>query len=244
MSSLKFLSNFRYIASPFASVQDLSWRLLIRKLGVHLCFADVVKAFDNPIQDATSIRDDLFGISTVKREDQPLIVQVRDLHNLNAFKFEKHRGWEGFYLSFPVWYFYPANFTQDHSRAPPISFGEYMIRLVGTKCKRNVNVICLPPRVFTQGAPRSSQELVQKCPCIPGSNWNLEMLVLQERGKPEYPEKNLSEQRREPTTNSTHIWRRVWELNLQHVGGSWALSPLCHPCSQDIETTGWEESHH
>ena len=40
------------------------------------------------------------------------------------------------------------------------------------------------------------------------SNWNLEMLVFEERAKPEYPEKNLSEQRREPTsprTNSTHI---------------------------------------
>ena len=34
------------------------------------------------------------------------------------------------------------------------------------------------------------------------------MLVFEERGKPEYPEKNLSEQGREPTTNSTHIWRR------------------------------------
>ena len=31
------------------------------------------------------------------------------------------------------------------------------------------------------------------------------MLVFEERGKPEYPEKNLSEQGREPTTNSTHI---------------------------------------
>jgi len=37
------------------------------------------------------------------------------------------------------------------------------------------------------------------------------MLVFEEREKPEYPEypeypeKNLSEQRREPTTNSTHI---------------------------------------
>ena len=39
-------------------------------------------------------------------------------------------------------------------------------------------------------------------------NWNLEMSVFEEREKPEYPEKNLSEQRREPTTNSTHIWRR------------------------------------
>ena len=26
------------------------------------------------------------------------------------------------------------------------------------------------------------------------SNWNLEVLVFEERGKPEYPEKNLSEQ--------------------------------------------------
>ena len=33
----------------------------------------------------------------------------------------------------------------------------------------------------------------------------LEMLVFEERGKPEYPGKNLSEQGREPTTNSTHI---------------------------------------
>jgi len=35
--------------------------------------------------------------------------------------------------------------------------------------------------------------------------WNLEVLVFEERGNPEYPEKNLSEKRREPTTNSTHI---------------------------------------
>ena len=33
------------------------------------------------------------------------------------------------------------------------------------------------------------------------SNWNLEMFVFRERGKPEYLEKNLPEQRREPTTN-------------------------------------------
>ena len=48
------------------------------------------------------------------------------------------------------------------------------------------------------------------------SNLNLEMLVFEERGKPEYPEKNLSEQGREPTTNSTHIWRRRRELNPGH----------------------------
>ena len=44
------------------------------------------------------------------------------------------------------------------------------------------------------------------------SNWNLELLVFEERGKLEYPEKNLSEQGREPTTNSTHLCvdARIW----------------------------------
>ena len=48
----------------------------------------------------------------------------------------------------------------------------------------------------------------------------LEVLVFEERGKPEYPEKNLSEQGREPTTNSTlnfpidcWFWiRRIFEF--------------------------------
>ena len=53
-------------------------------------------------------------------------------------------------------------------------------------------------------------------------NWNLETLVFEERGKPEYPVKNLSEQRREPTKNSTHIGERR------------ALSPLRHPCYPKI----------
>ena len=51
------------------------------------------------------------------------------------------------------------------------------------------------------------------------------MLVFEERGKPEFPEKNLSEQSREPT-NSVHIWRRVRESNPGHIGGRRALSPL------------------
>ena len=63
------------------------------------------------------------------------------------------------------------------------------------------------------------------------SNWNLKVLVFQERGKPEYPEKNLSEQGRESTTNSTHIWRRRQESNPGHIGGRRVLSPLHHPCS-------------
>ena len=62
------------------------------------------------------------------------------------------------------------------------------------------------------------------------SNWNLEMLVFEERGKPEYPEKNLSEQGREPTTNSTLIRRRRQDLNPGHIGGRRVLSPMHHPC--------------
>ena len=66
------------------------------------------------------------------------------------------------------------------------------------------------------------------------SNWNLEVLVFTERGKPEYPEKNLSEQRRKSTTKSTHIWRRRKDLNAGHIGGRRVLSPLRHsrsPCA-------------
>ena len=55
------------------------------------------------------------------------------------------------------------------------------------------------------------------------------MLAFEERGKPEFPEKNLSEQSREPT-NSAHIWRRA-ESNPGHIGGRRALSPLRQPCS-------------
>jgi len=51
-----------------------------------------------------------------------------------------------------------------------------------------------------QGVHKNSY---RKCQCIPGSHWTLEMLVFEERGKPEYMEKNLLEQRREPTTNYT-----------------------------------------
>ena len=49
------------------------------------------------------------------------------------------------------------------------------------------------------------------------SNLNLEILVFEERGKPQYPEKNVSQQGKEPTTNSTHIWRRRRDLNPDHI---------------------------
>ena len=70
----------------------------------------------------------------------------------------------------------------------------------------------------------------------------------EERGKPEYPEKNLSEQRREPT-NSTHIWCWIWKSNLGHIGWRWMLSPLGHPSSsfhyislEQLYLTQWKET--
>ena len=58
--------------------------------------------------------------------------------------------------------------------------------------------------VFTHETLRSSEDSFESV-CALRSNWKLKVLVFEERGKPEYPEKNLSEQGREPTTNSTHI---------------------------------------
>jgi len=36
----------------------------------------------------------------------------------------------------------------------------------------------------------------------------MEVLVFEEKGKPENPKKNLSKQGRGQITNSTHVWRR------------------------------------
>ena len=56
------------------------------------------------------------------------------------------------------------------------------------------------------------------------------MLVFEERVKPEYKEKNLSEQMREPTTNSIHVWIRRQDLgNPGQIGGRPVLSLLLHP---------------
>ena len=66
------------------------------------------------------------------------------------------------------------------------------------------------------------------------SNSNLKMLVFEERGKLKDLEKNHSEQRREPTTNSAHT-RPHWNLNWPgQIGGRQVLSPLRHPCSNFI----------
>ena len=58
-----------------------------------------------------------------------------------------------------------------------------------------------------------------------------EVLVFMGRGKPEYPEKNLSEQGRKPITNSTHIWRGRQDSNPGHIGGRQVLYAMRDPCS-------------
>ena len=49
-------------------------------------------------------------------------------------------------------------------------------------------------------------------------NWNLEVLVLYERGKLDCPERILSEQGREPRTNSVHIQSLHLDSNLGQKG--------------------------
>ena len=49
---------------------------------------------------------------------------------------------------------------------------------------------------------KSAQELVQNVSVHSGYNWKLEVLVFEERGKPEYPEKKLSKERNNKKLNS------------------------------------------
>ena len=49
------------------------------------------------------------------------------------------------------------------------------------------------------------------------SNWDLELLAFKERGKPEYPEKNLSEQGREPTCGDVVISSEDVCWNIRNV---------------------------
>ena len=57
------------------------------------------------------------------------------------------------------------------------------------------------------------------------SDWNLELLAFEKRGKSRYPEKNLSEQRREPMQQKTHTYMASTpNLNPGHI--QWEASAL------------------
>ena len=73
---------------------------------------------------------------------------------------------------------------------------------------RYISTISRKNRGLWTVSPRSTLEFLRTRWSVSvrfRSNWNLRALVFEER-KPEDSEKNLSDQGREPTTNSTHIW--------------------------------------
>ena len=68
------------------------------------------------------------------------------------------------------------------------------------------------------------------------ASWNQLPIGFLLRG--ENRRKTLEAEKR-TNTNSTHLWRRVRESNLGHIGGRRVLSPLRYPCS-----TVWKCSLH
>ena len=67
------------------------------------------------------------------------------------------------------------------------------------------------------------------------------MLVFKTEGKPEYPEKNLPEQSRKSTTNSTHMtqsWNETWATL---VGGDCSdhCNTYCSPASSSAVCLVW-----
>ena len=74
----------------------------------------------------------------------------------------------------------------------------------------------------------NSLQLINPWPSNSKSNWNLEMLVFEEGGKPEIPEKNPrskgeNQQQTQPTYDAGSGYPG-------HIGGRRALSPLRQPC--------------
>ena len=93
--------------------------------------------------------------------------------------------------------------------------------------KKNCKIACLPTKHL--GVHMNSFKLT--CPCVPDRIGIWKCWFFEERGKPDYPEKNLSEQRREPSTNSTHIWRRRRESNPGTLVGGERSHHCAVPCS-------------
>ena len=66
------------------------------------------------------------------------------------------------------------------------------------------------------------------------SNWNLEILVFAEEGKPEKPEKNPRSKARTNEQQTQPTYGTGPESNPGHIGGRRALSPQPHPCSLKV----------
>ena len=105
------------------------------------------------------------------------------------------------------------NFFGEMVYRPPLAKNfPYAYVLKQVSVERSSTVICLPSRT-------GINELEFRSVGFSGE------------GKPECQEKNLVEEGREPTTNSTHLWSRRRDLNRIWAGGgkfSHFLAP-CHP---------------
>ena len=100
---------------------------------------------------------------------------------------------------------------------------QWLAPQVGLRREKNVNVICLPKEHF-----KSAQELIQHVSLLSGSNWNLAVLVFEERGKPKHLEKNLSEQEEnQQQTQPTYDTRTGNRTQATLVEGG--CSHLCSP---------------
>ena len=82
--------------------------------------------------------------------------------------------------------------------------------------------------------PHSSSQFT-----IPGKIGIWKRWFFVKRGKPEYREKNLLEQRRGPTTSLTKTWSRHWDLKSGHTCGRRLLSPLRQPRPQIYNICYW-----
>ena len=74
--------------------------------------------------------------------------------------------------------------------------------------------------IFQEGDPFSREDFLSMDVLTSRSNWNLEVSVFVEGGK---PEKNPRSKARKKTTNSTHTRRRVRESNPGHSAGRRSL---------------------
>ena len=84
--------------------------------------------------------------------------------------------------------------------------------------------------MFTHGAPRNKNLFRNVC-AFQDRIGIWKCWFLRRRENRSTRRKTSPQKSREPTTNSSHIWRRVRESNPGDIGGRRALSPLCHPCS-------------
>ena len=91
---------------------------------------------------------------------------------------------------------------------------------------------------------KSARELVPRVSVHSGTNWNLSVLVFDERGKLEYPEENLSEQgdnqqQTQPTydagTSNRTVGQHWWEASALTTAPPLPCIPfLCYPCCYPI----------